>query len=133
MRQRYDYTTADDAIIKMEVANTPENVLSACCRAAAMIFREPGLATLVGKAANDNKKVNAVKQRWYKKLSVDNAEAVQRRGGNYLMLLHSRNHSGRNRKVQARGKELLIPITRTPSRLQGRASQELRAYLNGTE
>lgn len=134
MGPRHKFTFAEDSIIRREVVRTPENILFACCRAAAIIFHAPELANLKGMEANLNKVINRVRHRWYNHLSVSNSESVQRRGGQYLMLLHSDSRTGRNRKVQARGRELLIPIVRTPAGLQRRASQELRDYLNyGTE
>lgn len=40
-----------------EVRKTSENILAACCRAAAKIYNSPSLATLKGPEARENKYV----------------------------------------------------------------------------
>lgn len=132
MKTHHRFTPSEDARIKREVEATPENVLYAHCRAAAAIYRIPELAMLKGRKAHLNTKIGSVRNRWYRHISVINAEVADEGRANYSSLLHSNKHTARNRKVQARGKTLLIAVCRTPREMQRRASQELATYLGYT-
>lgn len=100
----YRFTSEEDRIILQEVVRSPENILAASCKAAARIFQDESLVSLRGDEALTDPKVRKILNRWYRRLSKSNT----------CMVLFSKNHLLRNRKIQKRGTTLAIPIVSTP-------------------
>jgi hypothetical protein len=123
------WTRQEDNIILQEVRRTPENVLFACCRAAARLTGDESLATLRGVAATHHPTIRRVYHRWYRHISVKDGESILATS-KVCFLLHSEYKLGRNRKVQSREYEQLrIPIISSPPRFHRRASEALSDYL----
>lgn len=123
------WTQQEDNIVLQEIRRTPENVLFACCRAAARLTGDESLATLRGVAAKNHPAIKRVYNRWYKYISVRDGESILATS-KVCFLLHSEYKLGRNRKVQSREYEQLrIPITSSPPRFHRRASEALSDYL----
>ena len=127
MKQRHN---TQDKIIYSCIQQNPHNVLAACCKAAAKIFRDPKLADLLGVEAAKNPNIRSVRNRWYRTLSKKNVALAR---GSYLYMMHSDKKVTRNRKVQRRDCKLGIPAVSTPGDLHSSASSQLRAYLYGSE
>lgn len=108
-----------DAIIRAEVRKTPENIMAACCRAAAKIYNSPSLATLGYTEARKNKYVWRIVARWY---SVTSKEKV-------CFAMFCRQKTFINRKVEARGTKVAIAPVQTPAPLRG-SFKLLQDYLN---
>lgn len=125
MREYHIYTPEDDKIICQEIGKSFENILAGCCAAAARIFKNPDLKNLIGKEAVNNSRIKSVYRRWYVTVSFKNANRPAR----VLYMAHNRNKASLNRKVAARGRQLLVPIVSVPNVIHKRATQELKSYL----
>lgn len=123
------WTQWEDNIVIQEVRRTPENVLFACCRAAARLTGDESLAALRGAAAKSHPAIKRVYYRWYQYISVRDGESILATS-KVCFLLHSEYKLGRNRKIQSREyRQLRIPITSPPPGFQCRASNALANYL----
>lgn len=105
MRQKWKrYTEEEDNILLEEVARTPENINFAILRAAERIYGVSGLTALSYAEYKKNPHFRKCQQRWHMQVSKKKV----------CMALFSKSNLARNRKIQARGKSLAIPIIRTP-------------------
>lgn len=110
---------AVDVIIRAEVRKTPENIMAACCRAAAKIYNSPSLATLGYTEARKNKYVWRIVARWYSGTSKEKV----------CFAMFCRQKTFINRKVEARGTKVAIAPVQTPAPLRG-SFKLLQDYLN---
>lgn len=98
------YTEEEDNILLEEVERAPENVNFALLRAAERVYGVSGLTSPSYAEYKNNPYFRACHGRWYGYTSKKKV----------CMALFSTSHLARNRKIQARGKSLAIPIIQTP-------------------
>lgn len=127
------YTKEQDNIILKFIRAYPENILKACGHAAAVIFADPTLGNLIGKAACLDPRIDAIRSHWYGVLSLRNLEEPRK---SYLYMMHSSRKVTRNRKVLRRYRIPAIPATSIPPSvsysIHNRASTALKHYLDGS-
>lgn len=128
------YTEEQDNIILKFIRIYPENILKACGHAAAVIFADPTLRSLVGKEACCNHRIDAIRRHWYEVLSLRNLEEPRK---SYLYMMHSSRKVTRNRKVFRRNQVSAIPATSISTQaaypIHTRASAALKYYLDGSK